>query len=82
MIAVAAPPSVLADRTLALQIHEQLVETNRANIKRLTVAVNQGEVTLQGRVGSFHEKQIAIQACRFLAGVNQLVDAVEVAAAY
>jgi hypothetical protein len=37
-------------------------------------------VTLRGCVGSFYERQIAIQACRMLSGIQQLIDAVEVAA--
>jgi hypothetical protein len=32
-------------------------------------------------VASFYEKQLAIQACRVLAGSDRLIDAVEVAAA-
>ena len=79
MIAAAQAPAT-ADRLLAGQISTQLAETNRANLRRLSVAVRGGEVTLRGSVASFHEKQIAIQACRVLAGVVRLIDAVEVAA--
>jgi osmotically-inducible protein OsmY len=81
MIAAAQAP-VTADRLLASQITTQLAETNRSSLKRLSVDVQAGEVTLRGSVGSFYEKQIAIQACRMLAGIERLVDAVEVAAAY
>jgi osmotically-inducible protein OsmY len=81
MIAAAQPP-LTADRLLASQITTQLAETNRASLKRLSVNVRAGEVTLRGSVGSFYEKQIAIQACRMLAGIERLIDAVEVAAAY
>jgi osmotically-inducible protein OsmY len=78
----AAPIPAATDSLLACQIANQLAESNRASLKRLSVAVNNGEVTLRGSVGSFHEKQIAIQACRVLAGIERLIDAVEVAAAY
>jgi len=79
MIAAASAPA-LADRLLASQIESQLAETHRASLKRLSVNVDAGEVTLRGSVGSFYEKQIAIQACRMLAGIERLIDAVEVAA--
>jgi osmotically-inducible protein OsmY len=75
----AAPIPTANDQLLACRIANQLSESNRASLKRLSVAVNNGEVTLRGRVGSFHEKQIAIQACRMLAGIERLIDAVEVA---
>ena len=81
MIAAARKPEP-TDERLASQIVHQLAETNRASLRRLSVAVQAGEVTLRGCVGSFHEKQIAIQACRVLTGIERLVDAVEVAAAY
>ena len=57
----------------------QLADTHRASLRRLSVDVAAGAVTLRGSVESFYEKQIAIQACRVLAGIDQLIDAVEVA---
>lgn len=80
MIAAAQLPAT-ADSLLASQIAAQLTETNRASLKRLSVYVRGGEVTLRGCVGSFHERQIAIQACRMMAGIERLIDAIEVAAA-
>jgi osmotically-inducible protein OsmY len=78
MISIAAPPTP-ADYLLADRITTQLAETNRANLKRLSVNVRAGEVTLRGSVGSFYERQIAIQTCRELSGIDRLIDAVEVA---
>jgi osmotically-inducible protein OsmY len=78
MFSTAAPPSV-ADYQLANRITSQLAETNRANLKRLSVNVTAGQVTLCGSVGSFYERQIAIQTCRELPGIDRLIDAVEVA---
>lgn len=75
----AAPSLVSADRQLARRISSQLAGTNRASLRRLSVDVSGGEVTLRGNVGTFHEKQIAIQACRLLSGIERLIDAVEVA---
>ncbi|MCI0361869.1 MAG: BON domain-containing protein [Planctomycetaceae bacterium] len=69
-----------SDRQLERQIASHLAETNRPSLRRLAVNVADGNVTLRGRVTSFYEKQIAIQTCRVLAGVERLTDAVEVAA--
>jgi osmotically-inducible protein OsmY len=79
MVAASAPRS--SDRLLERQITSHLAETNRPGLKGLAVNVADGRVTLRGRVASFYEKQIAIQTCRVLAGIDQLTDAVEVAAA-
>ena len=70
------------DGLLARQVSHQLAETKRANLRRLSVDVSGGSVTLRGNVSSFYEKQIAIQVCRALAGIVHLTDAVEVAATY
>ena len=78
MIAAARVDS--ADCLLANLISTQLAETNRASLRRLSVDVHDGEVTLRGHVSTFHEKQVAIQTCRLLAGIERLIDAVEVAA--
>jgi osmotically-inducible protein OsmY len=70
-----------SDDLLRRKIASQLAETNRPALKRLAVNVAAGSVTLRGSVASFYEKQIAIQTCRVLAGIERLVDAVEVAGA-
>jgi osmotically-inducible protein OsmY len=75
----AATPVASADRDIATQIISHLSDTNRANLRRLSVDVRAGEVTLRGCVASFYEKQIAIQACRILPGIDRLIDALEVA---
>jgi len=80
MMIAAASPIATTDGSLASQISAQLAETNRASLRRLSVDVRDGAVTLRGHVGSFYEKQVALQACRLLAGIERLIDAVEVAA--
>jgi osmotically-inducible protein OsmY len=77
---VAASDCSLLDFSLQRQIASQLAETRRPGLQRLAVAVNGGRVTLSGSVASFYEKQIAIQACCVLSGIDRLIDAVEVAA--
>jgi osmotically-inducible protein OsmY len=44
----------------------------------LQVDVQEGTVTLRGRVASFYEKQVAIHSCQRVAGVHKLIDAVDV----
>jgi osmotically-inducible protein OsmY len=80
MIAAAQRPAA-TDQQLASRVSSHLAETKRASLKRLSVDVRAGEVTLRGMVGSFYEKQIAIQTCRVLPGIERLIDAVEVSAA-
>jgi fumarate hydratase, class II len=52
-------------------------ETRRKSLQQLAVDVTGGRVTLSGRVASFYEKQIAIQACRNRADIP--ADRLEVA---
>jgi osmotically-inducible protein OsmY len=80
MIAAAQRPDSI-DRLLENRIAAQLASTRRPGLARLSVDVVAGQVTLRGCVGSFHEKQIAIQVCRVLSGIERLIDAVEVAKA-
>ena len=75
---IAAARYETADRLLASRICTQLAETNHASLRRLSVDVKRGEVTLRGHVSTFYEKQVALQACRLLAGIDRLIDAVEV----
>jgi osmotically-inducible protein OsmY len=67
------------DGLLANRIATHLADTNWPSLKRLSVDVRGGQVTLRGSVGSFYEKQLAIQACRMQSEVEQMIDAVEVA---
>jgi osmotically-inducible protein OsmY len=78
MLAVCEGPAT-SDRLLQRQIASQLAETRRKSLQQLAVDVTGGRVTLSGRVASFYEKQIAIQACRNRADIQRLIDAVEVA---
>jgi osmotically-inducible protein OsmY len=66
------------DDALATQIANRLAETRRSNLRQLAVDVSGNKVTLRGHVGSFYEKQIAIEACRTRAGAGWLIDAADV----
>ena len=67
------------DGLLANRIATHLADTNWPSLKRLSVDVRGGQVTLRGSVGSFYEKQLAIRACRVQGGISEMIDAVEVA---
>ncbi len=74
----AVPRQIPTDSLLESEIATRLAATRRPSLQRLSIDVLDGQVTLRGCVGSFHEKQLAIQACRVLSGIEQLIDAVEV----
>jgi len=73
-----APVLACEDDALATQISTRLAETRRASLRQLAVDVTGNKVTLSGHVGSFYEKQIAIEACRTRAGAGWLIDAAQV----
>lgn len=70
-----------ADRELERRVSNYLQGRHLPSLRKLAVASHDGSVTLRGQVGTFHEKQVAIHCCRRVAGVVQLIDMVDVAAA-
>ncbi len=73
------PSPVDADCDLENRLQSELSHNQRPSLKRLHVDVAAGIVTLSGRVRSFYERQLAVQCCRRVPGVMQMIDAVEVA---
>ena len=69
-----------ADGELERQLLSFLFERQIPALRRISVAVSNGIVTLKGRVQSFYERQLCLSCCRRVAGVRQLVDQIEVAA--
>ena len=69
------------DLDLERRVRNYLADRFHPSLQRLHVGVAQGTVTLSGQVHSFYEKQVAISACQRVAGVHQLVDAVNVSVA-
>jgi osmotically-inducible protein OsmY len=63
---------------LELRVRNFLDGRNIPGLRRLGVAVKAGQVTLHGRVRTFYEKQLALHCCQRVAGVIQVVDAIEV----
>lgn len=72
-------PLDLSDRDLERRVTNFLFARNLPTLRRLHVAADNGTVTLRGRVHSFYEKQLCQHACRRVAGVISMVDAIDVA---
>jgi osmotically-inducible protein OsmY len=68
-----------SDHDLESRLQSELSNNQRQALKRLQVHVAQGIVTLRGCVRSYYERQLAVQCCRRVPGVRQMIDALEVA---
>jgi len=49
-----------------------------SSLRRLNIDVEDGTVTLRGRVTSFYERQLCLSCCRHVPGVFNLVDEIDV----
>jgi len=67
-------PFVADNAALERRIVAYLASRNFLSFRRLVVRANQGVVVLNGRLGSFHERQVAIESARRVAGVTRIVD--------
>jgi len=47
-------------------------------LRRIAVEADNGVVTLRGQVPSFYQRQLCINCCSHVAGVNRVIDQVEV----
>jgi osmotically-inducible protein OsmY len=56
-------------------LHQRHVPTLRS----IHVDVDQGVVTMRGRVDSFYHKQLCLNCCQRVAGVVQVIDQIRVA---
>jgi len=67
-----------SDRDLERRVIGYLLGRHVPGLRHLAVEASNGVVTLRGRVHSFYEKQLSHHCCRRVAGVVQLVDAIDV----
>ena len=67
-----------ADTDLKSRVSSFLADRLHPALRRLDVRAANGTVTLQGKVSSFHEKQLALSCCQRVAGVIRLIDEVQV----
>jgi osmotically-inducible protein OsmY len=68
-----------SDRDLERRVGIYLAGQHVPGLRHLEIEVENGTVTLRGRVGSFYERQLCQSLCRRVAGVLQYVDAIDVA---
>ncbi len=71
-------PSASADAELQRRVMAYLATRNFHSFRRLTVRAERGVVSLTGRLGSYYERQVAIQSARRVAGVTRILDHIAV----
>jgi osmotically-inducible protein OsmY len=67
------------DRDLERRVTAFLADRNLPALRCLGVQSHRGVVTLRGRVRTFYEKQLSGQSARRVAGVVDVIDAIQVA---
>lgn len=67
------------DRELENRIRSFLASLHHRNLLDLEISAENGQVTLQGRLGTFYEKQLALAGCRRVAGVTKVTESIDVA---
>ncbi len=66
------------DRELERRVVRFLETKHVPGLRQLQVKAAGGVVTVSGRVQTFYEKQLCNQCCRRVAGVRELINAVDV----
>lgn len=67
-----------SDRDLERRVTSFLVTRHVPGLRNLAVEAQNGIVTVSGQVLTFYEKQLCNQCCRRVAGVLELINAVNV----
>jgi osmotically-inducible protein OsmY len=70
--------SRVADRVLQSRVTNHLFGQHIPNLRKVDVKARQGVVTLRGRVNFFHQKQLCLNCCLRVAGVQRIEDRIEV----
>ena len=71
-----------ADRDLERRVVNYLAGRHMPALRHLNVEASGGTVVLRGRVHSFYEKQLCHHCSNRVAGVRQVIDAIEVIPAH
>jgi osmotically-inducible protein OsmY len=66
------------DRDLERRVLNYLVGRQMPSLRNIQVEAQDGTVILRGQVHSFYQKQLCLNCCRRVAGVQDVVDQVEV----
>ena len=72
------PPEKIQDSVISQKISERLCSLGMRAPCRVTVASNKGNVTLSGTIQYEHQRQVAVRAIRGVAGVQRVVDQMQV----
>jgi osmotically-inducible protein OsmY len=72
--------TVYRDEDVGLRVRDFLLRQHFPTLHELDISIEDGALTLQGQVGSFYEKQIAISICQRVPGVLIFIDKIAVAA--
>ena len=67
-----------SDRDLERRVMSFLAARHVPGLRYLAVQATNGVVTVSGQVLTFYEKQLCNQCCRRVAGVLELINAVDV----
>ncbi|MCE9543965.1 MAG: BON domain-containing protein [Planctomycetia bacterium] len=68
----------VADHDIARLVRLFLASLQVAELRRLSVEVHDGHVTLSGRVGSFYYRSLAVSSARNVEGVRRVVERITV----
>jgi len=71
-------PPLLAADDLKRRVKNFFWQSRRPALQRVTIEVDNGIVTLSGRMPSFHTRQLCVSFCRRVAGVIRVVDKMDV----
>ena len=66
------------DKDILWRVESYLCSKHFPAFRNLQIDVLNGIVTVSGNVDNFHERQVALNSCRRVAGVLQLIDEIEV----
>lgn len=78
MSLVQLPDSVEADCDLVLRVRNLLHQRGYEPLRTLQISVEQGAVVVRGTVPAYYLRQVAVECARRVAGVNRLIDRIEV----
>ena len=67
-----------SDEDLSTRIRRFLGTLRLAAVRSIEVEASSGLVTVEGTVGSFYERQLAIACIQRVAGVRQVIDRIRV----
>jgi len=73
-------PRKVSNDELARRVKIFLSSRHQPSFRHLHIEANGGTVTVRGRVSSLYEKQLTYQCCRYVAGVFNIIDQVDVLA--